>query len=109
MKNFLGALLLLAAAAAQAQPTVTTWSYTCAWCDIGVTWSGIASPASTDRLAITTPSSTNFINWRYTNGAASGTLPLNVPGSTPFGNYVVRFYSGSTLVATSAPFDVRPF
>ncbi len=102
---------LALAAAAAAQPTVTTPAFTCSWCDISVTWSGIVSPSPNNILKLTTPGSTNAINWRYTNGAASGTLPLNVPGSTPFGNYVIRLVhqDASTILATSAPFEVRPF
>ena len=111
MRSFFLALGLAFAAAAQAQPTVTTPPSICSWCDIQVTWSGIDSPSSTNMLAITAPGSMTHLNYRFTNGAASGTLPLNVPGSTPFGNYVIRLYHPGhpTLVATSAPFEVRPF
>ena len=108
MKNLLCALLLLAAAAAQGQSVTVSPTPQCTWCDIYVIWSGVSAPSGTDRLALTTPSSTTFINWRYTNGAASGTLLLNIPGGTPFGNYVVRFYSGSTNIATSAQFQAVP-
>jgi RHS repeat-associated protein len=78
---------------------------------IQVTWSGIDSPAATNMLALTAPGSMTHLNYRFTNGASSGTLPLNVPGSTPFGSYVIRLYHPGhpTLVATSAPFEVRPF
>lgn len=119
MRSFLLALGLALAAAAQAQPTVTTWAYTCTWCDIGITWSGVASPSTSNRLVITAPGAASTINWsngsviawRFTNGAASGTLPVNIPGSTPFGNYVARLTAtdGSTILATSAPFSARPF
>ena len=101
---------LALSAPAQAQPTVSTPPATCSWCAISVTWSGIASPSAGNILRLTTPGSTNTINWRFTNGAASGTLPLNVPGSVPFGNYVVRLVheNASTILATSAPFEVLP-
>jgi RHS repeat-associated protein len=110
MRCWLLALGLTFAAAAQAQPTVSTPAATCSWCDIAVTWSGIVSPTSTNMLALTAPGSMTHLNYRFTNGASSGTLPLNVPGSVPFGNYVIRLYHPGhpTLVATSAQFQVLP-
>ena len=101
---------LVFAAVAQAQPTLTTPPATCTYCDISVTWGGITSPNTLDRLVLTTPASTTVLNWRYTNGQSSGTLPLNVPGSLPFGNYVVRLTTsnGTTILATSAPFAAQP-
>ena len=50
---------LALAAAAAAQPTVTTPAFTCSWCDISVTWSGIVSPSPNNILKLTTPGSTN--------------------------------------------------
>jgi hypothetical protein len=85
----------------------------CTWCDIEVTWSGIAAPGSGDRIALVTagsPPNSPWHNWRFLTGAASGTVNFNIPGSTPFGSYQVRLYSpnGQTLIATSAPFQATP-
>ena len=97
---------------AQAQPTVSTPPATCSFCSVAVTWSGIASPTSTDWVALAVPGSANtsYLAWRYTTGAASGTVALSVPGSVPFGTYVMRLFAanGYTLLATSTPFEVLP-
>jgi len=77
---------------------------------VTATWSGIASPTSTDWLGMHTPSApnTSYVTWRYTNGAASGSLPVTVPGSVAPGTYQLRLFAqnGYTLLATSNNFTV---
>jgi RHS repeat-associated protein len=116
MKSLLARIALILglafAGAAQAQPTVTTPPASCSWCDIAVTWNGIVSPIGTDWIALAVPGSANtsFLASRTTTGAASGTVPLSIPGSVPFGTYVIRLFAGgsNTLLATSASFQVWP-
>jgi RHS repeat-associated protein len=114
MRALLAVLLIALSAATQAQPTVTTPPASCSWCDIQVTWSGIAAPnPGGDRFALVTagsPLNSTWHNWRFTNGAASGTLPLGIPGNVPFGSYQIRLYNvtSANLIATSAPFLVQP-
>ena len=119
MKPLLALVFSLALAAAAHAQTVTTPSSICTWCDLPITWSGHPAPSSSNRLVMTAPGAASAVNWsngsviawRNTNSAASGTLPLIVPGSTPFGNYVIRLTGndGTTILATSAPFEARPF
>jgi len=78
---------------------------------VTATWAGIASPTSTDWLglytigAVATAASAS----RYTNGAASGSLPLALPGGLTPGTYELRLYAANgytTLYATSPSFTV---
>jgi len=76
---------------------------------VTATWSGIATPTATDWLALATPgmANTSYISWRYTNGAASGSVPFAVPAIAP-GTYELRLFAnnGYTRLATSNPFTV---
>jgi Calx-beta domain/Matrixin len=59
-----------------------------------VTWSGIETPTSGDWIALYVSGTSNnnsFLAWRYTTGAASGSLPLVLPASLAPGSYEVRF------------------
>ena len=51
----------------------------------------------------------SYIAWRYTNGAASSSVPLTVPLSAAPGSYNVRLFhmSGNVSIATSAPITVN--
>ncbi|HEV8307572.1 MAG TPA: S8 family serine peptidase [Methylomirabilota bacterium] len=74
------------------------------------TWSGIATPTTTDWLglyAIGAPDG-SYISYRYTTGAASGSVPFPVPGTLALGTYELRLFSNSTLtrLATSNAFTV---
>jgi flagellar hook assembly protein FlgD len=75
---------------------------------VTATWSGIASPTSTDWIGLYVPGAPSNppITWRFTNGAASGSLPVTLPGSFNPGNYELRLFAnnGYTLLATSNSF-----
>ena len=79
---------------------------------ISVTWSGIAAPTAND-VVLLYPSSgagdTAWIAYRYTGGAASGTVPLTVPATAAQqSTYELRLWSnnGAQRLATSTPFTV---
>jgi len=78
--------------------------------DVSATWSGIPAPTSTDWLGLYTPGAPNSpsISWRYTNGAASGTLPFTIPAANAPGTHQLRLFAndGHTLLATSNNFSV---
>jgi len=79
------------------------------------TWSGISSPTSQDWIAVyantagSAPDTGTRVAWRYTNGAASGALPITTPATTPTGStYELRLFSNNsyTKLATSSPFGL---
>ena len=103
--------LTLLGAAAHAQTTLSASPTSVApGASVTATWSGIAKPTSTDWLGMHTPSAPNnsYVTWRYTNGAASGSLPVTVPGSVAPGTYQLRLFAqnGYSLLATSNNFTV---
>src|SRR5581483_9763784 len=76
-------------------------------------WSGISSPTSQDWIAVFASSGVadtgTRVAWRFTNGAASGSLSLKMPTGTAAGTtYELRLFSNNsfTKLATSAPFSV---
>jgi len=77
------------------------------------TWSGIASPTSTDWVGLYPSSGTpnsGHIAYQFTNGASSGSLQITVPASAATGStYELRLFAHNTftLLATSAPFTVQ--
>ena len=77
---------------------------------VTTTWSGIATPTATDWIGLYTPGAANnaFLAWRYTTGAASGNVPLVLPGTLAAGTYQLRLFAnnGFTLLATSNTFTV---
>jgi RHS repeat-associated protein len=77
---------------------------------VTATWSGIPTPTSTDWLALTTPGACNtcYLTYRYTNGAASGSVPFTIPSWVTPGTYILRLFAnnGYTLLATSNNFTV---
>src|SRR6185369_7241087 len=72
---------------------------------VTATWSGIASPTSTDWIALALPgaANTSYISWRYTTGTASGNVPFTIPSSVAPGTYQLRLFAnnGYTLLASS--------
>ena len=75
---------------------------------VTLTWSGMTTNA-TDWVAIAPAGSplTTITKWTYTNGAASGSVQLEGPGSG--GSYVARGFSNDsyTLQGESDPFTVQ--
>lgn len=79
---------------------------------VTATWANIAAPSSTDWVGLYTSSgdaAPAMLAWAYTNGAASGSLNLNVPmAATPSTTYELRLFSNNTYtrLASSSPFTV---
>jgi len=77
-----------------------------------VSWANIPAPTNADLVALYPDSSTgdtSHIAYRYTGGAASGTLTLTVPANAlPGTTYEVRLWSnnGAKRLATSTPITV---
>jgi len=63
-------------------------------------WSGIPAPAANDWLGLYVPSADNYsyLSWRYTTGAASGTVPFTIPAGTAPGTYELRLLAHSYLL-----------
>jgi len=80
---------------------------------VTATWSGIGSPTSTDWIGLYPNSGTadtSYISWRYTTGAASGSVSFTIPaGTTPGTTYQLRLFSnnGFTRLATGNTFTVQ--
>jgi len=103
-----GAALLLAASA-RAQTTLTaTPTIVAPGGAVTAAWSAIASPSSGDALFMYPSAGGSSLTWRYTTGAASGSVPFTIPSWASPGTYVLRLYSGSGagLLATSNNFTV---
>ena len=86
---------------------------------LNVTWSGIATPSSTDWVALFTPGApaTNSLTWIYvsctqTPGASSaaGSCPFRIP-NIALGTYELRLFSNDThtVLATSNTFAVTAY
>ncbi|HZP14692.1 MAG TPA: hypothetical protein VFA96_02630, partial [Nocardioides sp.] len=80
---------------------------------INVSWAGIGTPTSQDWIGVFanpgTADTGTRVAWRFTNGAATGSLPIKIPTGTPAGTtYELRLFSNNafTKLATSAPFTV---
>jgi hypothetical protein len=77
---------------------------------LAATWSGIVSPTPGDWIALYAAGATNsaLLNWRYTGGAASGSVPFSIPAISP-GTYELRLFANSSfaLLATSGPIVVQ--
>jgi RHS repeat-associated protein len=75
---------------------------------VTATWSGIATPTSTDWLAFAAlgAANTSYVSWRYTTGTASGSVPFTLPAVE--GTFELRLFAnnGYTRLATSNPFTV---
>jgi hypothetical protein len=103
----LGATAAHAAATLSASPTTVSPGGS-----ITATWSGIATPTSTDWIGMHTPGApnTSYVAWRYTTGTAAGSVPFTIPTGIAFGTYQLRLFAqnGYTLLATSNNFTVGP-
>ena len=74
-----------------------------------VNWSGIAAPSATDWVALFAAGAADSAVkvWKYTNGAASGSVPLKVPYGSIGGAYEVRLFSnGTTTRLATTPLTV---
>jgi hypothetical protein len=62
------------------------------------TWSNIARPTTTDWVAlyaVGAPDSA-VVAWKYTNGAANGSVNMTVPWGTAPGNFEVRLAANNS-------------
>jgi photosystem II stability/assembly factor-like uncharacterized protein len=67
------------------------------------TWTGIVNPTTIDWVALVPTSGiwSDRVVWSYTNGMASGSVGLVVPGGAATGSYQLRLYlAGSTTHVT---------
>jgi RHS repeat-associated protein len=73
--------------------------------DVTASWGGIGSPTTTDWIGLYVPAASNntWISWRYTTGAASGSVPFTIPAGLAPGSYQLRLFwnNGYTLLAVS--------
>jgi subtilisin family serine protease len=74
------------------------------------TWSSICVPTGTDWIGLFAPGAPNSpsLAWRYTTGAASGSVPFTIPATLAPGTYELRLFSnnGYTRLAVSQSFSV---
>jgi hypothetical protein len=75
------------------------------------TWSGIASPAVGDWIGLYSAGALDgeYSSYRYTGGAASGSVSFSIPGSLSPGTYELRLFNnyGSTHIAVSGAITVQ--
>jgi len=85
---------------------------------VSATWSGIASPTTTDWIGVFAPgaANTSYLAWIYVScsqspgaAAAAGTCPFVIPNGLAVGTYELRLLSnnGYTRLATSNPLSVH--
>jgi hypothetical protein len=63
---------------------------------VTATWSGIAAPSTRDWIGIFVPGAPDtsyYLGWRYTTGAASGSVPFTIPTTLAPGTYELRLFS----------------
>ena len=67
---------------------------------VTVSWANIANPTPYDWAALYAVGAPDWAvkAWRYTNGAATGSLSLNVPWGLEPGSYEVRLFSNNSYV-----------
>ena len=74
-------------------------------------WSGIPAPTAFDWVGLYVPGTNNYaqLGWRYTTGAASGSVPFAIPAGAAPGTYELRLLkdNGYFLYKTSNPFTVN--
>jgi hypothetical protein len=79
---------------------------------LGVTWAGIPAPTGTDWVALTAVGTADiyYTAFAYTNGAAAGSLSIQIPAGAAPGQYEIRVYAQGTYqrLATSSPITVTP-
>jgi RHS repeat-associated protein len=71
-------------------------------------WSGVPTPAASDWIGLFTPGASNsaYSAWRYTTGAASGSVPFAIPAGSAPGTYQLRIFVNNGYSATSNNFSV---
>jgi len=110
-KLLLLVLLLIAAFGANAQGVTASPSSLYSSQAVSASWSGIAAPSATDWIGLYLAGSADnaFVTYVYTNGGASGTTSITVPGTAAAGTYELRLFSnnGYTKLATSNSFTVQ--
>src|SRR5581483_8793792 len=76
------------------------------------TWSGIGTPSARNWIGLYASSSATdnaWVNYRYLNGSASGSVPIPIPANaTPGATYQLRLFAANSynVLATSSPFTV---
>jgi RHS repeat-associated protein len=111
VRALVGFLLGLACATANAQTTLSASPANVqpGGNNVTATWSGIATPTATDWVGVYSPGATDtqFWTWRYTSGAASGSVPVTLT-NVGIGTYELRLFAnnGYTRLATSNTFTV---
>jgi hypothetical protein len=77
---------------------------------VTATWGGICTPTATDWIGLYLLGAPNqpSLAWRYTTGAASGSVPFTIPATLAPGTYELRLFSngGYTRLAVSSSFTV---
>ena len=77
-----------------------------------MTWAGIPAPTATDWVALAAVGAgdINYVAYVYTNGAAAGSLSIQVPAGAAPGQDQIRIYAQGTYqrLATSSPITVTP-
>ena len=77
---------------------------------VTASWSGILTPTTGDWIGLFSSGAPDsaYLSWRYTTGAAGGSLPLSIPASLSPGTYELRLHAnnGYILLATSSPITV---
>jgi hypothetical protein len=77
---------------------------------VTATWSGIVSPTSGDWIGLYAAGApdNSALSFRYTGGAASGSLSFNVGAVSP-GTYELRLFANNSLsrLATSGPITIQ--
>ena len=78
--------------------------------DLTVTWSGIASPTTTDWVGLFASGApdSDVMAWKYTPGTAGATVTIRIPTGTFDGTYELRLFAQNsyTRLATSGPITV---
>jgi len=76
--------------------------------DRGLGWDFDAHGDRLDRVVHARSPDSPSLSWRYTTGAASGSVPFSIPSSIPLGTYELRLFAndGYTRLATSNTFTV---
>ena len=107
--------------AAVTQPTLTASpTSVAAGGAVTAVWSGVATPTSTDWIAVAVPGAANnsYVAWTFTScsqvpadvGVAAGSCDVAIPAGLAPGTYELRLFrnNGYTRLATSNPFGVTP-
>ena len=111
MRFYSGAALLATSAPITVSMPATTLTASTTSVAVGctVTATLVNGPGGrTDWIAVYPEGSSTYVDWKYLNGTqtapATGMTGAVIPFTMPMtpGNYILRFYTGSTLIASSA-------